>query len=158
MKRNEMLLIRLTKEIEAELGGIKRLVDEYSELPGGDALYFLRAKASIFHDFYTAVERIMQKIAEELNGGVPRSEQWHKELLFDMTLDLEGVRPPVFSKDVFDDLNNFLRFRHLFRNNYGYDLKAERIKELENAFPAAAGKTLSAIENFCGWMLRQTER
>ena len=87
MNRNSILLIRIKKEIEAEVKGINRLLEEYKELPKEEGLYLLRAKGSIFHDFYTASERIFQKIGEELNGGIPKSEQWHKDLLFDMTLD-----------------------------------------------------------------------
>jgi hypothetical protein len=157
MKKNSILLIRVAKEIETELEGIEKLKREFFELPGGDASYLLRARASIFHDFYTALERIMVRIAEELNGGLPKSDQWHKELLFDMTLDLEGVRPPVFSKELRGELADFLRFRHLFRNNYGYELKTERLGELGKVFPVVAGRSLAEVRKFHAWLAGQAE-
>jgi hypothetical protein len=155
MKTNAMLLLRVAGEIESELAGFEKLRQEYLELPKQDASYILRAKASIFHDFYTAVERTLKLIAEELNGGVPKGDQWHKQLLVDMTLDLADIRPPVFSKELFERSLPFLRFRHLFRNMYGYELKAEKIRELETGFPRLVEDAAGALFVFCAW-LKQT--
>jgi hypothetical protein len=157
MKRNVILLVRLAKEIESELQGLKKLLMEYQEMPQERTTYLLRAKASIFHDFYTAIERIMMKIAEELNGGLPKSDQWHKDLLFDMTIDLEGIRPPLFPKECYESLYSYLRFRHLFRNNYGYELKPELLKSLEDAFPDTVEKSMAHIQTFCSWLRSQAE-
>ncbi len=155
MSKNTILLIRIKKEIEAELEAIKSLLDEYKDLPKEDAVYVLRAKGSIFHDFYSAAERIFNKIGEELNGGIPKSDQWHKDLLFDMTLDLETARPPVISSELYNKMVIYLRFRHVFRNIYGYELKKEKIAELEGMFQETVQSYLSAIENFCGWLAEQ---
>ncbi len=157
MRKSSMLLLRLAKELEAEIEGMEKLIAEFESLPGGEESYLIRARASIFHDFYSAAERVFQKIAEELNGGVPKSEQWHKELLFDMTLDLEGVRPPVVRKSLEERLLPFLRFRHIFRNMYGYELRADRIRELGTSFVPAAEETKDAVAEFCRWMREQAE-
>ena len=157
MKRNVILLIRLAKEIESELQGINTLLIEYQQMPQEKTIYLLRAKASIFLDFYTAIERIMMKIAEELNGGLPKSDQWHKDLLFDMSLDLEGIRPPLFPKELYESLYSYLRFRHLFRNNYGYELKPDLLKSLEDAFPETVKQSMAHIETFCSWLRRMAE-
>lgn len=154
MKTNAMLLIRVSGEIESERAGLEKLMHEFHDLPYADKSYILRAKASIFHDFYTAVERTMRLIAEELNGGVPKGEQWHKQLLVDMTLDLEDLRPPVFSKELFERVLPFLRFRHLFRTMYGYELKADRIRTLEDDFPALVEAVNAALDLFCAWLKR----
>jgi hypothetical protein len=63
----------------------------------------LRGIGDIVHDFYTGIERIFEKIAPELNGGVPAGTAWHRELLENMTLDLPGVRPPVITRKTADD-------------------------------------------------------
>lgn len=55
----------------------------------------LRGIGAIVHDFYTGIEHLFERIAPELNGGLPAGPSWHRELLDDMTLDLPGVRPPV---------------------------------------------------------------
>ena len=59
VNKNSILLIRIKKEIEAEIQGIKRLLCEYNELPREEGIYLLRAKGSIFHDFYSAAERCL---------------------------------------------------------------------------------------------------
>lgn len=152
MNRNSMLLIRIKKEIEAELNGILKLLKEYKELPKDEGIFLLRAKGSIFHDFYTAAERIFLKIGEELNGGIPKSEQWHKDLLFDMTLELETVRPSVISEKIHEHMQLFLRFRHVFRNIYGYELRREKIAPLDEQFEETLTGFVKEIESFLHWL------
>ncbi|MBI4703167.1 MAG: hypothetical protein HY744_18780 [Deltaproteobacteria bacterium] len=90
----------------------------------------LRGCGDIVHDFYTGVERIFQKIAPELNGGLPAGAAWHRELLENMTLDLPGIRPPLLARDTARQLDEFLRFRHLFRNVYGFELEWPKLRGL----------------------------
>jgi len=82
------------------------------------------------HNFYTGYERIFQKIADDLNGGVPRSWDWHKRLLKSMSLHIEHIRPPVISKDTAKLLEEYLAFRHIIRNIYGFEIDSERLKSL----------------------------
>ncbi|MGB9887889.1 MAG: hypothetical protein ACPLRW_12990, partial [Moorellales bacterium] len=49
----------------------------------------------------------------------PETLRWHKQLLNRMTLEVPEVRPPVISKDLARTLDEYLRFRHVFRNVYG---------------------------------------
>jgi len=51
-----------------------------------------------------------------------------------MTLDLPDLRPAVISRDLHDRLGPYLRFRHFFRNVYGYVLEERRSDELDNGF------------------------
>jgi hypothetical protein len=153
-----MLLIRLRAEIEAELESVVRLQDDLNECVAlGDTGVILRAKASVFHDFYTGMERIFVKIASELNGGIPNTPQWHIDLLQDMCLHLEEIRPPVVSAQLRDALLPFLRFRHLFRNLYGFNLDPRRLEELSEAFPVVLAKSKIEMEAFTHW-LRETSR
>jgi hypothetical protein len=97
----------------------------------------LRGCGGIIHDFYTGIERLFQKIAPELNGGLPAGGTWHREALENMTLDLPGIRPPVLSYDTARQLDELLRFRHLFRCVYGYELEWPKLRGLlERAAPA----------------------
>ena len=49
------------------------------------------------------------EMAEELNGGVPRGDAWHRQLLHDMALDLPGLRPPLLTPSLATDLAEYLR-------------------------------------------------
>ena len=153
MRLDEMLARRLAAEVEAELGHLVRLGQELSLAPTESDTFSLRARGSILHDFYTGVERIFVRLAEELNGGVPRSEQWHRQILQDMTLDLRDVRPAVITTKLSAELGEFLRFRHVFRNVYGFVLEADRMRPLEEGLAGVLDRFMTEIRTFDEWML-----
>jgi len=90
----------------------------------------IRAAASILHDFYSSVERIFKNIALLIDKNLPSGENWHIELLSQMAKPFANIRGPVISEELFDNLKEYLKFRHLFRHIYGFELKWERFKEL----------------------------
>ena len=153
MRPDEVLARRIVREIDRELTSIDRLLEEAKQAPGGDDTFTLRGRGSILHDFYTAVERIFVRIAEELNGGVPRGEQWHRQLLDDMALELPGVRPPIISSELAERLGEYLRFRHVFRNVYGFVLESHRLKPLEVRLTAIYDDFYRQIRDFQSWMV-----
>ncbi|TVR64874.1 MAG: hypothetical protein EA426_00295, partial [Spirochaetaceae bacterium] len=105
MKFEKAVVVRISKEIELELASVRKLLDEYRDLPEFESRSIeCRVKGSILHDFYSGMERIFRRIAEELNGGVPNSEQWHRDLLDEMTWEFEGIRPPVIDENLRDRL------------------------------------------------------
>jgi hypothetical protein len=108
----------------------------------------LRGIGDILHDFYTGAERIFMKIAPELNGGVPAGVSWHRELLDNMALDLPGIRPALLRRETVRALEEFLRFRHLFRNVYGFELEWPRLRALARRMPAAWRLLKTDIERF----------
>jgi hypothetical protein len=145
---------RIAAELRDELRKIDRLYAEWRGVDPDTSTHslILRGKASIFHDFYCGVERLFQRIANEINGGVPAGEFWHRELLNDMKLDLPGLRPPVISEETHKLLSDFLSFRHKFRNIYGFDLDFEKVAEVEAKFPEAHKKFKDDLETFLGFM------
>jgi len=126
--KEKQLIRRLQSEINQEVSSLEALSQElktlklrlvYKKVSNLD----LRAAGSILHDFYNGVENIFRRVAQELNGGLPAGEDWHKQLLIDMSLKIKGVRPPLISEDVKLKLQRFLGFRHVFRNIYGFHLE-----------------------------------
>ncbi|MGB9662416.1 MAG: hypothetical protein ACPL5F_10465 [Moorellaceae bacterium] len=96
----------------------------------------LRGIGSLLHDFYTAIEDIFEVIAGEVNGTLSYGTTWHKELLVKMSIPIPGLRPAVISEELRWKLDEYLRFRHVFRNVYGYLLDWKRIRPLlENLYP-----------------------
>lgn len=112
----------------------------------------MRARGSILHDFYGGVERIFVRIAGDLNGGVPRAEQWHRELVGNMTLEIPEVRPAVLDPALAEALGEYLGFRRVFRNVYGFVLEAERLRPLEERLPATLAAFRERIRAFLAWM------
>lgn len=133
--------VRLAAAVRSRRSQVAKIVDEargasadFAE--GEPPLLALRGIGAILHDFYTGIEHVFETIAPELNGGLPAGESWHRELLTSMTLDLPGIRPALIRKETARLLDEFLRFRHLFRNLYGFELEWPRVRELLTRLPA----------------------
>ena len=97
--------------------------------------YLVRAGGSILHDFYTGIEKIFESIAKEVDNRIPLGEEWHSELLRQMTLDIPGLRPPVITASTEKKLREYLGFRHLFRKRYGFELDWQKLKKLLLGLP-----------------------
>jgi uncharacterized protein YutE (UPF0331/DUF86 family) len=156
MKKEERFLKRIKSEILAELEHISNLMKEYDDFLNKYAahmdIYLLRVQASFMADFYMGMEKILRLIAEELNGGVPRGEGWHKKLLHTMTIEIDGVRPPVISKKLYEDLLKFLAFRHVVRQAYGFQLNEKKLIELEKIFKKTYKGFHREIKKFCSFL------
>ena len=151
MTPHEAFARRLAAEIEHDLERLDQLRDELATAPGDDDTFTLRARGSMLHDFYSGVERVFVRIAEELNGGVPQGERWHRQIITDMSLEIPDVRPAVIDAALAEDLVDYLRFRHLFRNVYGSTLDAKRMRPLEERLPGVLAVFLTQIRTFLAW-------
>ena len=121
----------LKAQIENELGNMETLLDEASAIYDNEESNInIRAGGSVLHDFYTGVENIFQAIASTIDEKVPDGMSWNIELLNQMTLDIKNLRSHVISRDTATMLEEYLRFRHLFRKRYGFDLDWKSIKKL----------------------------
>ncbi|HDN67439.1 MAG: hypothetical protein DRQ02_02190 [Candidatus Latescibacterota bacterium] len=148
---------RLKAEIGENLADLKALVQELegikdSLVRDSVSTYDLRAVGSILHDFYNGVEDLFCRIAQELNGGLPAGKDWHRQLLVDMAVEIEGVRPPVISKLLKRELQRYLGFRHVFRHIYGFSLEKERIRELCDSLPSVLDSLERDLLKFCQYL------
>jgi len=151
MDRASAKIARVIAEIEEEISNLRILAEEFQNLKE-DNRFYLRIASSIFHDFYSGVEKIFKKIAEDLNGGLPNSDNWHKELLHEMSMEITELRPVVIQKDTEEKLLEFLKFRHLSRNNYGFSLKKEKMTHLFEAFPITLEQFSLELNSFIRWL------
>ncbi len=156
MEKDELFLKRVSAEILAELDRVSRLMEEYREFidlyQKHMDKYQLRVKASFMADFYMGAEKIFEIIAEELNGGPPAGDAWHKRLLHTMTLEVKGIRPSVISNALYDDLLKFLGFRHVVRQAYGFQLDEDKLNDLESIFEKTWKRFSKEIKKFCGFL------
>lgn len=134
----------LAGRIRKELDDIKRLVAKANraiktaqENPRDADLYIDSASLNL-HDVYSGFERIFRQIAATVDGNVPDASEWHRELLEQMGLNLPRVRPSVLSLNSIEQLDEYLRFRHVVRNVYTFSFDPERIarlvKDMETVF------------------------
>lgn len=158
MNQIEMRFIRLKTEILSELDHLELLCSELNQIgeinpKTADSLH-IRALASILHDFYTGCERIFERVAQEFEGGLPNNPAWHNQLLNEMTLALPTVRPSIITRETAKELQDFLAFRHRFRNIYGFELELEKMIPLLNGLPELKSKFQKEVIEF---LERQTE-
>ncbi len=149
------ILRGIISEIEKELDNLSELRKEMKEIESGESTILKRSMGSILHDFYNCCERIFKKVAIEINGGYEDIEKWHKALLFKMTIPIKGLRPPVISEELAAELDEYLAFRHVFRNIYGFELKGERIGYLARKFDKVANRFIKDIKDFLSFLEKE---
>jgi hypothetical protein len=122
----------LSADIQRQLDSLNRLEPEAAALleSGRSGSIEARAAGSILHDFYTGTEKIFQRIALELDGSLPTGADWHSDILLRMTVEIQGRRPAVISEDLAQRLAEYLRFRHVFRHLYGFELRWDLCRDL----------------------------
>ena len=162
MTRKEVLL--LISRLEEELANIAGLEQELRQkgywpsaragskarvpaFPPGDT-FTLRAIGSVLHDFYVAAENLFQAVARDLDEKVPQGPTWHLALLRQMTLAIPGVRPAVLRKETAEQLDKYRAFQHVFRNVYGFNLNAERLRDLLAELARTVAALRRDVENF----------
>ena len=102
---------------------------------------FTHVCASAVEKIYTGCERVMARIAAEVDGSpVSHSDGWHAALLRRMANPYPGMRAAVISHRCHQDMDRLRSFRHRERNSYGINLDAgivlERGTEALRAFDA----------------------
>ena len=125
----EMNRKKLTQRIEDELVKIdgtlvriQRGLENIKILPFQAREFIENTIATDLADIYSGFERIFERIANEIDGHIPRGSRWHKNLLEQMT-EIRSERPPVISENTYLLLENLLEFRHKVNNIYGRELK-----------------------------------
>ena len=153
----------LAEDIRTDLGNLSRLKQEIEQILGNlrgvPSKVELRAMASILHDFYCGAERILERVALGMDGGMPGGPEWHTQLLIRMGSEIQGVRPAVLSPRLVSTLKEYLRFRHLFRNIYGFELEWQKIQELVRSLAETHGlftKDMAAFLDFLKALTRTT--
>lgn len=110
------------RDIRDEVAAIGRAVDDMREAraAAGDApsRVVLWACGGTLHGFYTGLEKALEIVADSIDGGTPTGPDWHRRLLRQMTAERAGLRPAVLSTETAALLDDYLAFRHRFRNLY----------------------------------------
>ncbi|HEX5500669.1 MAG TPA: hypothetical protein VFX03_15640, partial [Thermomicrobiales bacterium] len=81
------------------------------------------------------LERIFTHIAASVDQNEPAGSDWHRELLRQMTIALPGIRPAVLSMTTAEDVDEYLRLRHMVRHIYAFQLDTERVDRLAGRLP-----------------------
>ncbi|MFQ3619049.1 MAG: hypothetical protein SNJ57_19980 [Cyanobacteriota bacterium] len=153
----------LAIRIRAELEEISRVVERSQRLlakaiNSKDEDYYDGVALNL-HSFYTATERILEDIAREIDGAVPKGPEWHRDLLLQMSMAFPGTRPTVLKRTSRACLDEYRGLRHVIRNVYAFNLKPSRLRELVEMLPSCHASLVADLDAFCQFLetLQDTE-
>ncbi|MFZ3101976.1 MAG: hypothetical protein WA131_06950 [Desulfitobacteriaceae bacterium] len=147
---------RLIVDIKDDLTSIRKIAkdiheitllleDEKALVRGSD----LMACGGYLHHFYTGVESIFQRIFKSFDGGLDLGGDYHRELIRSMTLEIPDIRPCIISRDLAEELDEYRRFRHMFRHAYGSELRWRKMEPLAKGIDLL---TINLIEKLTEFM------
>jgi hypothetical protein len=147
----------IVSDIQTELNKVAVLEQQIKlvklQMPANPdlAIIFYESLALKLHNFYTGCERIFQIIASDLNGGLPTSFDWHRRLLSRMAVS-HPDRPALLRQNTAQRLEEYLAFRHVVRNIYGFELKPERLEKLITDYAEVWQQFHEDIQTFIEWL------
>ncbi|MEF2553497.1 hypothetical protein VQ042_19420 [Aurantimonas sp. A2-1-M11] len=99
------------------------------------------------HNVYNGVEDVLLGLANDVDDLVPSGSSMHQDILDQMSVPIDGVRPAVLDVDLYESLTELKGFRHLVRHRYGFDLKAEKVLEhLDRVSEALPSLTAAVVD------------
>jgi hypothetical protein len=130
MMVNSALAARI-REYLAELDLVVERAVRFSEQAAktGDEAYW-DAVALNLHGYYSGAERIFEDIARTMEGNLPDGPDWHQRLLFQMSAEIQSIRPAVIDRSTRSCLDEYRAFRHVVRNIYAFKFRPQRLQEL----------------------------
>lgn len=160
-------LKRLVAEVNEDLRVVERIKEKATALlkavntrtgpvPDDD----LMAMAGYLHHFYTGIETVFDRISRQIDGGPEKGADWHRDLLRSMAVELAGLRPPVISPGLRDELDEYRRFRHLFRHAYASELRWSKMSHLAENMADILDllkKRVQEFEAFIGTLIGELE-
>jgi len=108
--------------------------------------------AYALHNSYSALENSFDQISRSFENHVVDREQWHRELMLKMFLEIPGVRPAVLPVQVRPLLNELRSFRHVFRHSYDFQLDPLKLNALVADWREGAAAVTKALRDFVAWL------
>lgn len=148
--------LALAARIRQELREIDRLIERvdtaWKRAQESTEDFYLDSVALNLHSFYTALERVFELVAAEIDQSKPRGENWHQALLQQMALEIPLVRPRLISPETKDRLEEYRGFRHVVRNIYTFRLSPNKMKPLVDGLDTVFTQAKAEIESFLSFL------
>jgi hypothetical protein len=153
------ILRELADRIVEELHEIEQVVDRsqqsWQQFQQSDDNLYIDSAASNLHGFYNGLERLFEMIATMIDRSHPQGVRWHQELLEQMAIEIEEIRPAVISQNSQAALDEYRRFRHTVRHLYTQQFDEERIHPLIEMIPDIFSQTRSELLAFAAFLSDQ---
>lgn len=159
MSDNKYLALksRLEDELKPIEATISTIYQVFEQMEGVADIIVAPALASYVADFYNGCERISERVAVYLDGGVPKTKDWHLELLKQVAEPGGDNRPPLWSGALLLDLDEYRKFRHLERHIYKIELKPKQVIALAENVKPTFQKIKQSVAIFSQWLEEQAK-
>jgi predicted nucleotidyltransferase len=157
MPDNKFLALKehLTDELRALEQTTTDLTQALQQAPSVPENFAVRTLASYLMDFYRRCERMSERVAVTLDGGLPQGKNWHQALLHQVAEPGGENRPPLWHGSLLIELDAYRRFWHVVHHKYGEDLRSDYVLELAEIAPGMLPKIQGAIAQFTDWLEQQ---
>ena len=125
-----VLLERIKEEISFVRHSIEKAEQAWEKARISNDECYYDSTALNLHHMYNGMERIFEQIATNIDESIPEGRNWHRDLLIQMNLTINGVRPQVISDELFKSLDEFRSFRHVVRNIYTFQYDLNKMNNL----------------------------
>ena len=115
-------------KIESTVDAIVKALEDIELAPTNYRQYIEESIAGKLVDVYSGIERIFERIANEVDGHLSHGSRWHQNLLEQMARQ-RPERLPVISERTFLQLEELLKFRHKVNNIYADELIYENTEK-----------------------------
>lgn len=147
------LAIRIRLEVETLDTIVDRAIASWCKSRAApEETAYLDSVALNLHGVYSGLERLFELIARHVDGEVPNSATWHRDLLHSMACDVEGIRPAVIDSSTAIRLDELRRFRHLVRNVYAVHLIPERMEGLLSGLEEVWAQAQAEMQAFADFL------
>ncbi len=111
---------------------------------------------------YNAVEQMALRVARAFENNIDEEQGWHMELLRRLSIEIAGIRPALWPRDLSVDLQELRAFRHVVRHAYDVVLQPQKLLPLLDSAERVANELPGVCQRFCrtvatarGWRLEE---
>lgn len=153
MRKKYLILCQnINNELEEINKAVQRAKKAWEFAQKKDEILYLDSLALNLHSFYNGIERIFERVAENIDEFKPGNINWHQEILNQMTLEVPNVRPALISQDLKEKLDEYRAFRHVVRNIYSHNFKVDKMKNLIESIDKIYNEIESNFQDFCKFL------
>lgn len=98
--------------------------------------------------FYTALEDLFKQIAKAFENHIENLNNYHKEILIRMNMEVQKIRPAVISSEAFLFLDKVRGFRHFIRHAYDCELDETQLLQLQDRIKTGYSLLKNDLEQF----------
>ena len=148
---------RIVKELQSIDVAIERTVLAWQRFKHTNDELYVDSAALNLQGAYNGIERLFEIIARNIDRERPTGNNWHQQLLQQMAMEVDTIRPAVISAASLQGLDNYRAFRHIVRHVYSDEFETQRIGELVSEARQVFGQVAAELRAFAIFLEQRAE-